>query len=100
MLFTHISGEPPPHALCLQREGMQQRFVHMCARDHYLLLDEDDTAFVCDQVRRLPTADGVPLIDPRTFTSDPRVKVLIYGHLFNLDERAWRWAGEQLPAAT
>ncbi|KAG8467610.1 hypothetical protein KFE25_006662 [Diacronema lutheri] len=48
MLYTHVTGEPPPYALCPRRGSMQKRFVDLSAQDLYLLLDEDDTAFVRD----------------------------------------------------
>ncbi|KAG8458351.1 hypothetical protein KFE25_011735 [Diacronema lutheri] len=48
MLYTHVTGEPPPYALCPRRMSMQKRFVDLSAQDLYLLLDEDDTAFRAD----------------------------------------------------
>ncbi|KAG8468785.1 hypothetical protein KFE25_007303 [Diacronema lutheri] len=51
MLYTHVTGEPPPYALCPRRGSMQKRFVDLSAQDLYLLLDEDDKAFPCDPPR-------------------------------------------------
>ncbi|KAG8461646.1 hypothetical protein KFE25_001264 [Diacronema lutheri] len=97
MLYTHITGEPPPHALCPRRSAMQQRYTALTVLDLYLLLDKEDKGFVDDLARQLPTADGGPHPCARVSTSDPRIKDAILGRFFDLDVPALRWSGAERP---
>ncbi|KAG8470732.1 hypothetical protein KFE25_009153 [Diacronema lutheri] len=89
-LYTHITGEPPPHALCPRRSAMQQGYTALTVLDLYLLLDKEDKGFVDDLARQLPTADGGPHPCARVSTSDPRIKDAILGRFFDLDVPALR----------